>query len=67
MNISARNHLSGTIVEIKNGIITSEVVMDVGGNTLAAVITKDSVDGMGLKEGDNVSAVIKSTSVMIMK
>lgn len=67
MQISARNKLEGKITGIKEGVVTASVYVNVGGATLNAVITKESVDEMGLKEGDTVNAIIKATSIMIMK
>lgn len=67
MEISARNKLPGKITKIVNGLVTSKVEVDVAGSTLVAVITKDSVEELGLKEGDSVKALIKATSIMIMK
>lgn len=67
MEISARNKVSGKITKIVNGMVTSKVELDVAGATLVAVITKDSVEELGLKEGDSVKALIKATSIMIMK
>jgi len=34
---------------------------------ITAIITKESVEKLGLKEGDKVSAIIKSTEVMVAK
>jgi len=68
MALSARNQLKGTVTEVVSGVITAKVTIDVGGgNTIVAVITKDSVDEMGLKPGDAAVAVIKATEVMVMK
>lgn len=68
MKISARNQINGTIVEIKEGIVTARVVIDIGGgNKLSSVITVDSVNDLKLKPGDKVTAIIKSTEVMIGK
>ena len=36
-----------------------------GGNVLTSMITVDAVDDLGIKQGDQVSAVIKSTEVML--
>ncbi len=36
-----------------------------GGETVAAVITRDSVERLGIDEDDEVSAVVKATDVMI--
>ncbi len=44
MKISARNILEGTIKDIKKGVTTSYVMLDVGGTTITASITNESVD-----------------------
>lgn len=67
MQLSARNKLKGTIKVIENGIVTSKVELDVAGSRLVAVITKDAVEDLGLQEGDTVTAVVKATSIMLMK
>jgi len=66
MKISARNKLKSTIVEIKEGEIMAEVILDVGGQRLIAVITKDAVQELNLKKGDSTLAMIKSTEVMLI-
>ena len=65
--ISARNQLSGTVKFITLGTVMAEVVMDVGGSEVVAAITRPSAETMGLKEGDQVKAVIKATEVMVQK
>jgi len=45
----------------------AHVVMRVGDNVIESVITRRSADEMKLKVGDKVSAVIKSTEVMLEK
>ncbi len=65
--ISARNQLSGTIEEIIIGSVMAHIVVRVGNNVVESVITKRSAEQMGLKKGDKVNAVIKSTEVMIQK
>lgn len=65
MQISARNQLPGTIKEITIGIVTAEVVVDVAGHDVVAVITKSSVEGMQLTVGDPITVVIKATEVML--
>lgn len=52
MELSARNQLTGTIREITLGTVMAEVVMDVSGQEVAAVITRSSVERMGLHVGD---------------
>jgi molybdopterin-binding protein len=68
MKISARNQFKGTIIELKPGVVTAKVIIDIGGgNIISSVITMDSVDDLKLKPGDSVTAFIKSTEVMIGK
>ena len=66
MRISARNHLRGTVEEIVLGTVTAKVTLRVGENLIESVITRQSVEEMGIKTGDAVTALIKSTEVMLM-
>ncbi len=66
MKISARNKLNGTVEEIKLGVVTASVAVRVGENLIESVITRQSVEDLGLKVGDTVTALIKSTEVMLM-
>jgi molybdate transport system regulatory protein len=45
----------------------AEVRLAIGDQELVSIITRSSVERMGLKVGDQVFAVIKSTEVMIGK
>ena len=67
MTLSARNRLKGTVTEIELGGVMAHVVLRVGENLVESVITKRSLEEMKLKVGDTVSAVIKSTEVMLEK
>lgn len=68
MKISARNQLTGSIVEVKLGVVTAEVVVQLdGGQQITSVITVDAVKSLALQVGDQVTAIIKSTEVMIGK
>ncbi len=68
MKLSARNQLSGKIVEVQKGQTTSHVRVDVGsGKIVTASITNEAVDELALKTGDEVTAVIKASDVMIGK
>jgi molybdopterin-binding protein len=67
MALSARNQLPGTIEEIQTGDIMAHVVVKVGGHLVESVITRNSVEELGLKMGDAVKVVVKSTEVMIQK
>jgi molybdopterin-binding protein len=66
MKISARNVLKGKIVKIIPGAVNTEVeIALVGGDTIVSVITKASVESLGLVVGKEVYAVIKASNVMI--
>lgn len=67
MTLSARNQLKGTVSSVQIGIITAEVAVKIGDNQIKSVITKEAVEELGLKEGDEVSVVVKATDVMILK
>jgi len=67
MALSARNQLSGTIQDIQLGDIMAHVVVKVGDNLVESVITRNSAEELGLKKGDAVKVVVKSTEVMIQK
>ena len=67
MQLSARNQLKGTVRGVKLGTVMAEVVMDVGGQTLTAAITRVSAENLDLKPGDQVTAVIKATEVIVGK
>ena len=65
MRISARNALPGVIKNIKKGATTAHVQIDVNGVIVTAAITNESVEELGLKTGDRVHAVVKSSDVMV--
>jgi molybdopterin-binding protein len=66
MKISARNKLQGIVEEVSLGVVTAKVSVRVDENVIESVITRQSVEELGLKVGDTVTAVIKSTEVMLM-
>jgi molybdopterin-binding protein len=67
MALSARNQLPGVVEEVLLGTIMARVVVRVGDNLLESVITRASAETLGLKKGDAVKVIIKSTEAMIQK
>ena len=67
MELSARNSLRGTIKSVRVEGVMAEVVVDVGGQEVVSTITAGSAQRLGLKQGDQVYAVIKASEVMIGK
>lgn len=66
MTLSARNDLTGTVSSVKKDEIMAEVVVELGdGQTVTSTITRGSADRLEIEEGDEVSAVIKASEVMI--
>ena len=65
MALSTRNRLPGTITEVVKGEAAAKVSLDVGGNKMVALITRESADELGLEEGQRVVALVKATDVMI--
>ena len=67
MALSARNQLPGTVKSVVLGSVMAEVVLDVAGHQVVSVITRHAVETLDVRAGDNVTAIIKSTEVMIEK
>ncbi len=66
VKLSARNMLKGQVVEVKKGAVAAQVRVDIGGgNVITSMVTVDAVDDLKIKQGDQVSVVIKSTEVML--
>lgn len=68
MKLSARNMLSGKVIDIVEGTVMAKVKPDIGnGRTITALISDESVKDLGLKKGDEAHAIIKATEVIIAK
>jgi molybdopterin-binding protein len=64
--LSARNRFHGTVREIKvDGLMAQVELLVTEPVRLVAVVTRDAVEDLGLKQGSSATAVVKSTSVMI--
>ena len=66
MKISARNVLKGKVTKIILGAVNAEVLIKTAnGEEIVSIITKESLETLELKEGKDVYAVIKASSVMV--
>lgn len=64
--LSARNQLAGEITQIKAGAVNAEVDIQLkGGDRVAATVTNDSVENLGLKKGQAVIAIFKAGVVIL--
>lgn len=67
MDLSARNQLRGRVLSVAVDGVMAEVRVAIGDQELVSIITSRSVERMGIRVGDAVLAVIKSTEIMIGK
>ena len=68
MKISARNAIQGKVTSVTKGSVTAIVKIDVGnGVHINSSITNEAVDDLALKIGDTVTAIIKSSDVLVAK
>jgi molybdopterin-binding protein len=65
MKLSARNQIPATVTSINSGEAIANVELDAGGVRLVASITVEAVRQLGLKQGSEVSAVIKASDVIL--
>ena len=65
--LSARNQFAGVVKSVRLGNVMAEVVIQAGPFEIVSAITRGSAEAMGLKAGDQVKAVIKSTEILVDK
>jgi len=65
--ISGRNQLVGRICSLEVVGLLAKVTLDVGGQSVTAIITRDACRDLGLKVGETAAALIKATEVMILR
>jgi molybdopterin-binding protein len=63
--LSGRNQLRGIVDEVRTEGLLAQVRLRIGDQMLTAVITRDAVRELKLRRGDDATAIIKSTEVMI--
>jgi molybdopterin-binding protein len=66
MKVSARNLLKGKVKKILLGAVNAEVTIEIApGVEVTSMITKSSVENLGIKEGSDAYALIKASDVMV--
>ena len=66
MRVSARNVFEGTVKSVLKGLVNAQITLVLqGGETIIAVITNTSAERLGLKEGSNAYAILKSSWVIL--
>ena len=66
LKLSATNQLKGKVVKVVEGAVNAEVDIEIaGGDKLSAIITNESAKNLALKAGDEVTAIIKASHIII--
>jgi len=65
--LSGRNQLRGYVEEVRVDGLLAQVRLRIGSQALTAIITRDAVDELKLRRGDEALAIVKSTEVMIAR
>ena len=64
---SGCNQLRGIVDEVRVEGLLAQVRLRIGDQRLTAIITRDAVEELKLRRGDEALAIVKSTEVMIAK
>jgi len=67
VTLSGRNQLRGIVEEVRVEGLLAQVRLRVGDQMLTAIITRDAVEELKLRRGDEALAVIKATEVMVAR
>ena len=68
MKLSTRNVIKGKVTVVEEGMVAAKVKVDIGGgNIITSTITIEAVKELAIKVGDEVSVLIKASSVMLGK
>lgn len=67
VSLSGRNRLRGFVDEVRVDGLLGQVRLRIGDQSLTAIITRDALEELKLKRGDDAVAIIKSTEVMIAR
>jgi len=67
VELTTRNQFKGTVKSVITGTVMAEVKVDVSGQEFVAAVTRNSVERLGLEEGDDVTVLVKATEVMLAK
>ena len=65
VSLSGRNRLRGVVEEVRREGLLAQVRLRIGDQQLTAVITADAIDELNLKRGEEATAIVKATEVMI--
>jgi len=67
MKYGARNQLTGKVVKVKKGDVMCQVRLEITPGVMNSVMTMESLEDLGIKEGDQVKVVVKAINVLLVK
>jgi molybdopterin-binding protein len=62
---SARNHFSGVVIDVKRDGLVATIELACGPYRVLSLITSEALDELELKVGDDATAVVKASHVII--
>ncbi|HKJ36976.1 MAG TPA: helix-turn-helix transcriptional regulator [Solirubrobacterales bacterium] len=65
--LSARNRFPGVVRSVEVDGVMGVVEIEAGPHRVSAVITRDAIEELGLREGVEATAMVKATSVMVIR
>jgi len=68
MKYGARNQLAGKVTSVKIGDIMCQIKLDIKADSVMnSVMTVESLEDLGIKEGDSVKVVVKAINVLLVR
>ncbi|MBD3219240.1 MAG: molybdenum-binding protein [candidate division Zixibacteria bacterium] len=68
MKYGARNQIEGKITKIKKGDVMGQVSLEIpAGSVMNSVMTAESIEDLGIKEGENVKVIVKAINVLLVR
>jgi len=67
MKYGARNQLTGKVVKIKKDSVMCQVKLENEPGIMNSVMTIESLEDLGIAEGDNVKIIVKAINVLLVK
>ncbi|UCD93947.1 MAG: TOBE domain-containing protein [Candidatus Zixiibacteriota bacterium] len=68
MKYGARNQLKGKVTAVKKGDVMCQVKLEIPADSVMnSVMTTESLEDLGIKEGDSVKVVVKAVNVLLVK
>jgi molybdopterin-binding protein len=64
---SARNRLHGIVLGVRRDGVMAQIDLACGPYRVVSLMSREAADDLGLKPGDQATAVIKSTTVVVEK